>query len=98
MKAYYDNEMNTIVSEDEIRGCFESDNAGFETFSEYLTACMYYENGSLIPLPEKIDGLKRELARMEYTSIHCGFPEEYREEIGILREEIKQLSEYMKGE
>ena len=95
---YYCNENQVVIDKNELCMCFQIDNAGHESFSEYLESCMYYNNGSLIPLPEKIDELKRELARMEYTSIRCGFPEEYREEIGMLRGEIKQLSEYMEGE
>lgn len=95
---YYCNENQVVMDKSELYMYFSIDPAGHESFSDYLESCMYYNNGSLIPLPEKIDGLKRELARMEYTSIHCGYPEEYREEIGMLREEIRQLSEYMKGD
>lgn len=64
-KYFHSNEMDTVVSIDRIRSEFDEFQAEGsyldESFDEYLTGCMYWNNGDLTPLPTYINRLKDKL-------------------------------------
>ena len=98
MKLYYSTEYDEVITEDNLREYWTEFSPEYETFSDYVSACMWYNNGNLIPLETKIDSLKKLLARAEYNVDKYGCPEEYADEIEQLNAEINMLSEYMKEE
>jgi len=68
MAWYYCNEDDRILSTEELRqefDMFRSEGSYLdETFDEYLSGCMYQNNGSLIPLSDHLNHLRRELSRV----------------------------------
>lgn len=63
MKYYYDSESDEYISIEELKSIYEKyDSAEYESFSDWLTACQWYNNGSLTPIMEHIDFLKRKIA------------------------------------
>lgn len=63
---YYDNESSSVITEEQLFEIFESlkkeNPYEYEySFPEYLENCMYYNNGSLTKLDEKIQNLERKL-------------------------------------
>ena len=69
MAYYHCVEDDRILSTNELLAEFEqfrSEGSYLdESFADYLTGCMWYNNGSLTPLLNHIDNLRRDLARVE---------------------------------
>ena len=61
MKYYFENETQSVVSEDRIKAEYEEFGQDYDTFSDYLSACMYWNNGTLTPIHEKINAIYRQI-------------------------------------
>lgn len=90
MNVYWCNETDAVVTEEELKknyyGIYESDGE-YETFSDYLMACLWFNNGSLIPLESHIEKVKRDLGR--FTDFYDA------EETKAIRAEIAKLEKYL---
>jgi len=61
---YWNMEADKVETGDSIKAdYFDMFASDYDNFSDYLSACMYWNNGALIPLREKIDRIERRLAR-----------------------------------
>ena len=69
MKLYYCIEDNSIVTEDALRSEWmeerQLDHFMTDTFGDFLTCSMWYNNGSLQTITERITYLRRTIARKE---------------------------------
>ena len=69
MAYYFCNEDDRILATSDLRAefdMFRSEGSYLdESFDEYLTGCMYWNNGALTPLLNHIDNLRRDLARVK---------------------------------
>lgn len=64
MNMYWCNETDSIVTEDELKENYRNIYASeYETFPDYLSACMWYNNGALTDLYSHISKLKKDLNR-----------------------------------
>jgi len=62
MEYYFENESQTVISENDIKEAYKLFASEYDSYSDYKKACMWYNNGSLTPLQSKIASVKRELA------------------------------------
>ena len=94
MKYYHVNETDEIISADTLRSdyyeTFEND---YQTFGDYLNACMWYNNGELTPIEKKLDDVKRELTRKLALADTYGY-DEYADELTELLAELHRYSKY----
>ena len=86
MKYYWENETQEVISEAKVKAEFSMFGHDYESYSDYLSACMYWNNGSLTPLAEKISSVKKEILRKE--SLNDEF---YSEDVA----ELKLLLDYL---
>lgn len=70
MKYYHCSETDRIVSEERLRSEWEQgkaegwivpDETGYDSFTDYLECCMYYNNGTLTPVRTYIEELRNRL-------------------------------------
>ena len=82
-RLYWCNETDSVITEDDVRESYKLFNDEYDSFPDYLSACMYYNNGSLSDLSSHIQSLKRDLNR--------GSADYYDDEKTAIKEEIKRL-------
>ena len=64
MNVYWDNETDSIVTEKELHENYERFSMkDYDSFDDYIMACMWFNNGSLTPLESHIEKVKRDLNR-----------------------------------
>lgn len=91
MAFYYCNEDDRILSTDEIRhDYYEVFGEDYESFDDYLKACMYWNNGALIPLADHVNTLKRRLNKVLSLIRNEAEREWYEDEIETLTARIAQ--------
>lgn len=97
MKYYHVNETDEIISTDTLRtdyyDVFAND---YDTFDDYVKACMWYNNGELTPVEKKLDDVKRELNRKLALADTYGYSE-YADELTELLAELHRYSKYARG-
>ena len=93
-KYYYNSEMDEIESLDTIRSdYYDVFGNEYDTFEDYLSACMYYNNGVLTDVTDKLRDIKRELNRKLELARKYGY-DEYEDEILALLERMDMFSRY----
>lgn len=98
MKYYHNNELDCIESEDTIRqDYYDVFGDDYETFDEYLEACMTSNNGALTPVPVKLAQVKRELNRKLALAQKYGY-DEYADELADLLELMDYYGKYARAE
>lgn len=95
MRYYFENESQSVISEAEIKANFEEFKDEYETYSDYYSACMWWNNGSLTPIEEKIDSVKREIAKKEAFDSESDI-EFFAEDISELRSFLDYLTSFGK--
>jgi hypothetical protein len=92
-RYYYNNETDTVEEIDYIRSdYYEVFGNDYDSFGDYLNACMAWNNGALTPVSVKLKYVKRELNRKLELARKYGY-EEYEEEILAL---LEQMDKYGK--
>lgn len=90
-RYFYNTENGQIESEETIRtDYFDVFGADYETFSDYLSACMTDQNGVLITLDARLAEVKREWEWTYSEAMAYGY-DEYAEELAELLAEIDRL-------
>lgn len=98
MKYFHNNETDAIESLDIIRSdYYEIFGDEYETFDEYLNACMTSNNGALTPVSVKLQQVKRELNRKLMLAQKYGY-DEYADELADLLEQMDIFSKYTRAE
>lgn len=98
MKYFHNNETDAIESLDTIRSdYYEIFGDDYETFDEYLNACMTVNNGALTAVSVKLKQVKRELNRKLMLAYKYGY-EEYAEELVDLLEQMNVFGKYVRKE
>ena len=96
-KYYHNNETDVIESLDTIRtDYYDMFGEDYETFDEYLNACMTWNNGALTPVSVRLQSVKRELNRKLMLAQKYGY-DEYADELADLLEQMDILSKYNRG-
>lgn len=94
MKYYHVNETDAVISIDTLkRDYYDVFGEDYETFDDYLNACMYYNNGELTPIEDKLTQIKRELNRKLALADAYGW-DEYADELTELLAEMHRFSKY----
>lgn len=98
MERYYHNNETDVIEElDVIRSdYYDVFGDDYETFDDYLNACMAWNNGALTPVSVRLADVKRELNRKLELARKYGYSE-YEEEILDLMEQMNELSKYARG-
>ena len=98
MERYYHNNETDVIEELDIIRSDYYDVFGddYETFDDYLNACMTWNNGALTPVSVRLADVKRELNRKLELARKYGY-DEYEEEILDLMEQMNELSKYARG-
>lgn len=93
-KYYHNNETDVIESIDTIRSdYYEIFGDDYETFGDYLSACMTWNNGVLTPVSVRLKDVKRRLNEKLMLARKYGY-DEYADELADLLEEMDNLSKY----
>ena len=93
-KYYWNSEIDEIESVDTIRtDYYDLFGQEYDTFDEYLSACMYYNNGVLHDVTDRKRDVKRELNRKLMLAKKYGM-DEYIDEICDLMEQMDTLGKY----
>ena len=93
-KYYHNNETDAIESIDTIRSdYYEIFGDDYETFGDYLSACMTWNNGALTPVSVRLKDVKRRLNEKLMLARKYGY-DEYADELADLLEEMDNLSKY----
>ena len=96
-RYYHNNETDTIESIDTIRtDYYDLFGDDYETFDDYIEACMTYNNGALTPVSVKLKQVKRELNRKLMLAQKYGY-DEYADELADLLEQMDILSKYARS-
>ena len=95
MRYYFENESQSVIPETDIMRNYEEFKNEYETYSDYYSACMYWNNGSLTPIAEKIDSVKREIAKKESFDSESDV-EFFAEDISELRSFLAYLTSFIK--
>lgn len=94
---YYNSEIDEIQSIDTVRtDYYDVFGQDYDTFEQYLSACMYYNNGVLHDVTDKLRDVKRELNRKLALARKYGY-DEYEDEILSLIEQMDTFSKYARG-
>lgn len=97
MKYYHVNETDEIISTDTLRSdYYETFADDYQTFDDYVKACMWYNNGELTPVEDKLTAVKRELNRKLAFADTYGY-DEYADELTELLAELHRYSKYVRG-
>lgn len=97
MAFYHVNETDEVISTAELFSDYYIPFGGdHETFSDYLNACMWYNDGELTPVEKKLDDVKRELNRKLALADTYGY-DEYADELTELLAELHRYSKYARG-
>ena len=93
-KYYHNNETDVIEELDTIRSdYYEVFGQDYDTFDDYLNACMTWNNGALTPVSVRLQDVKRELNRKLMLANKYGY-EEYADELADLLEQMDKLNKY----
>lgn len=93
-KYYWNNETDDIENVDTIRSdYYEVFGQDYDTFDDYLNACMSWNNGALVPVPVRLKDVKRRLNEKLMLARKYGY-EEYADELADLLAEMDRLSRY----
>lgn len=96
-KYYYNTESEVLESIDTIRSDYELfKDEEYDSFEDYLTACMWYENGVLIDVSDRIREVKEELNQKMELANKYGM-DEYIDELAKLLEELDTLNKAKAG-
>ena len=96
-KYYYNTESEVLESIDTIRSDYELfKDDEYDSFEDYLTACMWYENGVLIDVSDRIREVKEELNQKMELANKYGM-DEYIDELAKLLEELDTLNKAKAG-
>ena len=97
MKYYYNNENDEIESVETIRSdYYEVFGDDYETFDDYLNACMAENNGALTDVVIMHKRVKRELNKKLALAQKYSM-EEYEEEILYLLSELDRYGKYIRS-
>ena len=89
--------MDTIESTDTIRSdYYDLFGNDYESFDDYLSACMYYNNGVLYDVRDKLKEVKEVLNMKLQLAKKYGM-DEYMDEIVDLLAEMDTLSKYARA-
>ena len=94
MRYYFMNETQSVVSETDIKRNYEEFKSEYESYSDYHSKCMYWNNGELTPIEEKIASVKREIARKEAFDSESDV-EFFAEDISELRSFLDYLTSFV---
>lgn len=95
MAYYWNNEMDVVESTRTIRESYEEFCNDGQSFDEYLTGCMWWNNGALTPLRDYITTLKLRRNRIErLMSNDIEYLEMYDDEYTALTALIAELETY----
>ena len=97
MKYYHNNESDIIESLDDIRSDYELFGDEYDTFDDFLNACMASNNGVLTPVSVRLTTVKRRLNEKLVLAQKYGY-DEYADELADLLEEMDTLSKYARAE
>lgn len=93
-RYYHNNETDTIEELDTIRtDYYDVFGDDYETFDEYINACMTWNNGALTPVSVRLKSVKRELNRKLALAQKYGY-DEYADELADLLEQMDILNKY----
>lgn len=97
-RYFYNSELDVIESLDTIRtDYYELFGDDYETFDEYLEACMAYNNGVLTHVSVELKHVKRELNKKLALAQKYGY-EEYADELADLLADMDKYSKYVRAE
>lgn len=95
MPRYYSNEQDTVLSLETIRECYNEFKDEYDSFSDYLSSCMWWNNGDLTPLPDHITTLRRQLNGFKtFADMDSEYIGAYADEIEELTARIAELETY----
>lgn len=94
MKYYHNNETDAVESTGDVRRAYEQFGDEYTTFSDFLSACMWWNNGALTPISDYITKLEKRLGFITHCAIISNEWELYQDEIDNLTQEIEQLNKY----
>ena len=95
---FHNNETDTVESISDIRRSYDRFGDEYDTFQDYLSACMWWNNGALTPLEDYASSLEKQLAHLQHCAIIHDAWELYQDEIDELMAELEQLSIYRRCE
>ena len=96
-RYYYNNETDAVEELDIIRrDYYEVFGDDYDTFDEYLNACMSWNNGALTPVSVRMTAVKNELNRKLALASKYGY-DEYADELADLLEQMDLLGKYGRG-
>lgn len=95
MRYYFVNETQSVISETDIKRNYEEFKSEYESYSDYYSACMYWNNGELTPIEEKIASVKREIARKEAYASESD-ADFFDEDLSELRSFLDYLTSFVK--
>lgn len=87
---YWCNEDDMVYSLDDIRKDYPEFKNEYQSFGEYLDGCMWWNNGALYPLTDRIKELQTMYDRKQMIGYKYGF-ELVDEELDGLRSELDEL-------
>lgn len=95
---YYNSELDKVESDETIRSdYYELFGQDYETFDDYLEACMARNNGVLTPVSVELKRVKRELNEKLMLANKYGY-EEYADELAELLELMDYYGKYARAE
>ena len=95
MPRYYSNEQDTVLSLETIRECYNEFKDEYDSFSDYLSGCMWWNNGDLTPLSDHITTLRRRLNGFKtFADMDSEYIGAYADEIEELTARIAELETY----
>ena len=91
IEKYWCNEDNKVYTIDDIMRDYPEFKNEYQTPEEYLSCCMWYNNGALYALSDRIQKVERDINRKKATGKKYGF-EYVEEELSELRAELSELN------
>lgn len=98
MKYYHNNETDAVESTGDVRKAYKEFGSEYATFDDFLSACMWWNNGALTPISDYIAKLEKRLGHITHSAIMHDEWELYQDEIDNLTQEIDRLNIYRRLE
>lgn len=96
-KYYWNSEMDAVESVESIRAdYYDLFGNDYNSFDEYLSACMYFNNGVLHDVRDRLKEVKEVLNEKLMLAKKYGM-DEYEDEILTLLEDMDKLSRYIRA-